>query len=134
MYLFFVHFSLVACHAMPLWWWWYDDDMHSNCERRSPTHTCHASAYLVSNAYPSPPPDSSLGGGYVEEEGPHPCSLCCLVFSCCGMLFLTIIGLIFNSDSVYIKNPEGGKTRKEGAGSCFGAAACYFITMCISAW
>jgi len=55
------------------------------------------------------------------------------VFSIIAMVFLVVVGIIFQGDPVYIKNPVEGLSRKKAGGNCFGAAGCYFVTAVISA-
>ncbi|GMI00528.1 hypothetical protein TrVE_jg12370 [Triparma verrucosa] len=85
--------------------------------------------------YPRPPPDSELGvfNNTKEKDGRPGC---CFVFSVFGIIFMTVIGLIFDSETVYIKDPglENDVTMKQAAGNCFGAAGCYVVTAAISAF
>ncbi|GMI47152.1 hypothetical protein TrCOL_g9871 [Triparma columacea] len=87
----------------------------------------------MTDDYPMPPEDASLVS-LPQSAGPHPCALCCFVFSITAIIFLILIGIIFSSDPVFIRNPEEGLSRKEAGNNAYGAAGCYMVTACVSAW
>eukprot|EP00520_Triparma_pacifica_P002558 CAMPEP_0118654376 /NCGR_PEP_ID=MMETSP0785-20121206/12360_1 /TAXON_ID=91992 /ORGANISM="Bolidomonas pacifica, Strain CCMP 1866" /LENGTH=101 /DNA_ID=CAMNT_0006547039 /DNA_START=279 /DNA_END=581 /DNA_ORIENTATION=+ len=87
----------------------------------------------MNDDYPLPPSDSSLSSP-PPPSGPHPCALCCLIFSLFAISVLVPIGMLFSSDPVYVMNPEEGLTRKEAGANAYGAAGCYVVTAGISAF
>ncbi|GMH55124.1 hypothetical protein TrLO_g5810 [Triparma laevis f. longispina] len=85
--------------------------------------------------YPRPPPDGELGAYNTKKEKDiRPA--CCFIFSLIGVIFLTLIGLIFSTETVYIKDPglDNDVSMKQAAGNCFGAAGCYVVTAVVSAF
>jgi hypothetical protein len=51
---------------------------------------------------------------------------CCSIFSFTGIIFLTIIGWLLQTQPMYIKGPEDPETAAAG---CYGGAGIYFATM-----
>lgn len=69
----------------------------------------------------------------VKPKGPHCCVQFCMVLSAAGILFLTIIGFILWSNSIYL--PMGlpkGQSNSSKAGGVFGGVVLYSITLSIS--
>lgn len=54
---------------------------------------------------------------------------CCSIFSVTGIVFLTVIGFLFQSQPMYIKGPEDAEKAAQG---CYGGAGIYAVTMVLS--
>ena len=54
---------------------------------------------------------------------------CCSVFSFTGIVFLTIIGGLLQSQPLYIKGPEDPEAAAQG---CYGGAGIYVLTLVMS--
>ena len=103
-----------------------DSGEYTNLSRRDEDEIERAA-----DEYPRLVPDAVKYGGGGDEEGPHFCSVCCALFSLFAVIFLGLVGKIFDGQSIYVLVPEGTDLKKAG-GNAFGAAACYAVTFGIS--
>ncbi len=77
--------------------------------------------------------EERLTGGLSKGPTPHPCSICCSVFSLFGFFFLLFLGSTVASNSLYIKvKAPHGHEKSSLAAAIFLAAALYLFVFIAS--
>ena len=93
------------------------------------------SSYYYQNVKPNHIYAKSMGKTTLDTSltQQNSCVICCGIFSFTAIPVLLSIGILFcnEANQIYLKNPETGVTRSEAGRNAFGAAFCYFLTMCI---
>jgi hypothetical protein len=71
--------------------------------------------------------------GVTPSVGPHPASMCCLLFSIFAFVCLILFSWCFYYDAMYVKLPPMATVNKKGAGdNALGAAFTYFVCAAVS--